>query len=150
MNPRTQDREPTHDELTAMAYVDGELPAAERAAFEERMAREPLLAKEVVELRELDVLSRHAAPPEPADHEWQRLERSPLSRTLGPASWILIALGTIGLAAWLVVELVRADFALLPKVLVLALVAGAALRVLLAVRQRLRTLPYDPYTQVKR
>lgn len=150
MNARTHEEEPTQDELLAMAYVDGELAPDERAAFEARLSREPHLAKEVVELRELDVLSRHAAPPEPADHEWQRLARSPLSRTLGPVSWILVAIGTLGLSAWLVAELVRADFALLPKVLLLALIAGALLRVLLAVRQRVRTLPYDPYTKVKR
>jgi anti-sigma factor RsiW len=142
--------EPTKDELLAMAYVDGELSGAERAAFDERLAREPLLAREVAELRSLELLSRHAAPPEPADHEWSRLARSPLSRTLGPLSWALIAIGTLGLGIWSIVRLARAELSLVPKVLALALVAGVVLRLLLALRQRARTLPYDPYTRVKR
>ena len=68
-DPRT-DREPSADELTAMAYADGELSGAERAAFEQRLAAEPDLGRAVSDYRELEIMARQLAPPEPADHEW--------------------------------------------------------------------------------
>jgi anti-sigma factor RsiW len=144
------DREPTQDELLAMAYADGELAPAERRAFEERIAREPLLAREVTELRELDVLARHASPPEPADHEWERIARSPSQRTLLPLAWTLIVVATIVLAGWILWTECTCGLELVPKLAVIALTAGLLLLAGLALRNRLRTLPYDPYTKVKR
>jgi hypothetical protein len=142
--------EPTRDELLAMAYVDGELGAAERQAFEQRLARESALAREVVELRALDVLSRAAAPPEPADHEWARIARSPLTRTLGPLAWALVVLATAGLIGWLLWTECSCGLELAPKICVVALTLGLMTLLGLQVRNRLRTLPYDPYTKVKR
>lgn len=148
MNAR--ESEPSADELLAMAYVDGELDPERRAAFAARLEREPLLAKEVAELQAIELLARQAAPPEPADHEWARLEREPLTRGMSALSWILLGSAIVGLCAWGVAWIVGCDLAPLPKILVLALVAGIVLRFLLAVRQRARTLPLDPYTKVKR
>jgi anti-sigma factor RsiW len=145
-----RDSEPGADELLAMAYVDGELDPASRAAFAARLEREPRLAKEVAELQTIELLARQAAPPEPADHEWARVERSTMSRTLGPLSWVLLGSAALGLAAWAIVCIADCGLPLVPKVLVLALVAGIVLRLVLAVRQRARTLPFDPYTKLKR
>lgn len=146
----SDEREPTADELLAMAYADGELAPSERTAFEARLAREPRLAKELAELREVDVLARHAAPLEPQDHEWARLARTPLTRTASPLAWALIVLATIGLGVWLVWTECTCELDLLPKLCVLALTAGLLLLLGLAVRNRMRTLPFDPYTKVKR
>lgn len=144
------EREPTQDELLAMAYADGELAPGERAAFEVRLVKEPRLAKELAELRALDVLTRHSAPLEPQDHEWARIVRSPVQRTLGPFAWTLIGLATAGLFGWLVWKECTCDLELVPKACVIALTVGLFLLVVLALRNRLRTLPYDPYTKVKR
>jgi hypothetical protein len=144
------EREPTSDELLAMAYVDGELDAPARVAFEERLVREPRLAKEVTELRSLELLARHAAGPEPQDHEWNRITRSGAQRVLAPLAWTLIVLGALGLAGWCLWTELTCGLALVPKVGVLALTLGLFLLLALNVRNRLRTLPFDPYTQVKR
>lgn len=143
-------REPSRDELLAMAYADGELPPAERAAFEARLAKEPLLAKELAELRSLAALARHAAPPEPQDFEWERIARSPVQRALGPFAWTLIVIATVGLAGWIVWAECTCDLELVPKLCVIALTAGLFVLLGLTVRNRIRTLPYDPYTKVKR
>ena len=51
------EREPTTDELAAMAYADGELSLQERRAFEERMASEQALGREVVQYQRLQALA---------------------------------------------------------------------------------------------
>lgn len=147
---RPAERDPTPDELLAMAYADGELAPAERAAFEARLAREPRLAKELTELRELDLLTRHAAPAEPQDHEWARIARSPMTRALSPLAWTLIVLATLGLAGWILWTECTCELDLLPKVCLIALSTGLLLLLGLTLRNRVRTLPYDPYTKVKR
>ena len=144
------EREPTRDELLAMAYADGELAPEERARFEERLAQEPGLAREVSELRRLAVLARHAAPPEPMDHEWERLARSSSQRGLWSAGSLLVGAGLLGLAAWGLTCLECSQASWVPKLLVPLAILGALLLVGAAVRARARTLRYDPYRDVKR
>lgn len=144
------EHEPTRDELDAMAYVDGELAPDARRAFEARLAREPELAREVTELRELELVARQVAPPEPADHEWARIARSPLTRTLHPFAWALIVCAALGLAVWTVWMECTCELELVPKLCVLALTLGLVLLGALTVRNRLRTLPYDPYRKLER
>jgi len=144
------EREPTADELAAMAYVDGELAGEARRAFEARLAADPALAREVAGLRELAVLARQAAPPEPADHEWERIRQSGVQRTLSPLAWALIVLATLGLAGWLVYVECTCGLDLLPRICIVALTLGLLLLLGLTLRNRLRTLPYDPYRKLKR
>lgn len=144
------DPEPSRDELLAMAYVDDELSPAARADVERRMADEPALNLAVARYRRLEVLARHVAPPEPADHEWRRLARDPAQRAGSLVAWGLLALGAVGLAGWCLFELVRADLDPLPKFLCLAVVLGVLLLFFLTLRGRLKTLPYDPYVEVER
>lgn len=144
------EREPSADELLAMAYADGELEADERARFEARLAREPALAAEVAELKRLELLARHAAPAEPMDHEWERLARSTRQRGLWTAGWLFLGGGILGLVAWGLACLECSQASWVPKLLVPLALAGAALLVGAAVRARLRTMRYDPYRDVKR
>lgn len=145
-----RESEPSADQLLAMAYVDGELAPEQRAAFAARLASEPALAKEVAELQTIEVLARQSAPPEPADHEWTRLESEPFARAFGPLSWILLGGALLGLAVWSIVWICGCGLQLVPKILVLALALGIVLRLLIGVWQRARTKPFDPYTKVKR
>ena len=52
------------DRLAAMAYIDGELPAADHAAFETRLAQEPALASTVARERALRERLQSAYTPE--------------------------------------------------------------------------------------
>ena len=144
-------REPTADELLAMAYVDGELAPDARRAFAARLEHEPALAREVAELSRLQVLARHALGPEPMDHEWRRIARSPTQRAGLGLAWSLAFVGAFGLVGWAVSLLwFSTALALVPKLCLSALLAAAAILFLLAVRARLRTLPYDAYREVER
>ena len=143
-------REPTRDELLAMAYVDGELRPAARAEFEARLAASPALGREVSALKELELLARAAAPREPMDEEWARLARDPLQRgTLG-LGWILLIVGCVGLALFAGWQLFASDAPLALKLLMGAFLAGGALLLGATVRARLRTLPLDPYRKIQR
>jgi anti-sigma factor RsiW len=141
---------PGRDELLAMAYADGELSGTEREAFAARLAHEPELAREVVRHHKLAVLARRLAPPEPMDHEWRRLERSRVQRAGRLGLWMLAA-GLAGLAALGVFALLAdPDTSLAVKVLVGVAALGLALALGAAFHARMRTRPYDPYTEVER
>jgi anti-sigma factor RsiW len=146
----TSEREPTRDELLAMAYVDGELAPDACRELEARLAREPDLAREVSAQKRLAVLAREVAPPEPADHEWRRIERSRTHRGLFVLAWALIAVGGVGLAVFGEFELVESTANAWLKVLITVLCAGLLLLFGLTLRNRLRTKGLDPYTEVKR
>jgi len=144
-------REPSRDELLAMAYVDGELSDDAALEFERRLPVEPALVRDVAELKRLEVIARQVAPPEPIDHEWKRLEKEVLHSGGNILGFLLAALGTLGLTGWILLELFRDDeLTLVPKLLIGMTVGGFALLFLVILRARLRTLPYDPYTEVKR
>ena len=143
-------REPTRDELLAMAYVDGELSDEGRAEVERRMEGEPALRREVVALQELELLARAAAPREPADHEWAELARDPLQRGALGLAWTLVGVGALGLVAFGLWQLFRSEAPPVEKALIGALVLGLVLLLGATVRARLRTAPLDPYRKIQR
>jgi anti-sigma-K factor RskA len=141
---------PAPDELLAMAYADGELSLEERAAFEARLEKEPRLVREVAAQQRLGVLARAAAPREPMDLEWRRIQRSPLHQVGIPLGWTLLGIGWTGLAVWCAYEVAIAPIGIAPKILTAALAAGFLLLFLLAVRARIASRPFDPYDDVQR
>ncbi len=142
--------EPTPDQLEAMAYVDGELDATARAAFEARLAHEPALLREVAELTQLGVLARQVTPREPKDFEWRRLEAETLHAGGTWLGLLASAVGAVGLLAWLSYRLLVSALEPLPKTCLGLLLLGLLLVFLLIFRARLRTFPHDPYTEVER
>ncbi len=147
---KSEEPEPTRDELLAMAYADGELPAAERVAFEERMANESALRLEVTELQKLDLIARQMAPREPMDYEWESIEQGLVHRAGLGIGFLALLLGAIGIMAWVAWDLARSDVGLVPKILVFLVLGGLLLVFLIVLRNRLRTIPHDPYTEVQR
>ncbi len=141
---------PSRDELLCMAYVDDELDAEARATFETRLASEPELAREVTSLRRLELFARTAAPPEPIELEWLRLEAEPLQRSLVTIGWVATVAGALGLCAVLLFALWSARIELWEKSCLSVLIAGLTIIFLTIVRRRWRSRPYDPYTAVQR
>lgn len=142
--------EPTKEQLDAMAFADGELAGPARREFEELMTSRPDLAREVTQLKRLEVMARQAAGPEPMDGEWARLAADPLQRGARGLGLCLLLLIPTGLFLWSGFEVLRSDLPLLGKVCVSGLILGAVLLLGATVRARLRTLPFDPYTEIKR
>ncbi len=147
---RPPEPEPTRDEMLAMAYVDGELNAETRVELDRRMAAEPTLACLVAHYQELDLLAREMAPPEPADHEWARLELDLVQRTGVGLGWILFVLGCLGLAATSVWSVATSEMPIWSKTLTLAVIGGFGLLLSTTVRARLAVFHCDPYRKVQR
>ena len=141
---------PSRDELLAMAYADGELTDDARRELEDRLPREPALGRLVAQYRRLEIVARQAAPPEPMDHEWRRLERDAAQRAGQGLGWALLVIGGAGLIGFGGWGLWASDLPLAAKLLLGALLAGGILLLGTTLRARLRTLPYDPYTEVER
>ncbi len=143
-------QEPSREQLLAMAYVDGELDPKARAEFENEIGLREDVRREVVQLQRLGLLARSMAGPEPIDHEWRKLARDPLQKTSTVLAFAGMAVGATGLAALCAWQVWKSDMEALPKFLLAALCGGALLLFLVTLRGRLRTLPYDPYTEIER
>ncbi|MFN0243777.1 MAG: hypothetical protein ACKVWV_12875 [Planctomycetota bacterium] len=144
------EREPTSDELLAMAYADGELDPDARTAFEARMRSDAALAREVAAQQRLHQLARHVAGPEPMDAEWERIARASGYRASLGIGASLLTLGALSLGVWAAYALVTSSLALVPKLALGALIAGLFVLTVRAWLARRRTRPYDPYTEVRR
>jgi anti-sigma factor RsiW len=144
------DSEPTRDQLLAMAYADDELDQAGRREFESRLAERPDLAREVTQLQRLQILARQMAGPEPMDHEWGRLDDDALHRVGIQGGLMLLLLAAVGLIGWSVAAVAVSDLALWKKLICGSMLGGGLLMLLATIRARLRTLPYDPYTEIQR
>ena len=143
--------EPSEDELTAMAYADGELSDSARAQAAERLSTDEAFALRVAHYQRLDVATRTATPPEPADTAHAQLAANPTQRIMITMGWLSLTLGAIGFYAWLVYEMIQdKEMDALPKTLILGAIAGFLLLLLAVLRNRLRELPHDPYTKIQR
>lgn len=145
-----EEAEPTTDELFAMAYVDDELDREARHAFEARLASEPALRREVAALRKLEVLARNAAPPEPMDYAMGALERELLQRAGWHVGWTVLTIALLGLLGWACFAVATGELPLLGKLLILCILGSLVLLFGLTLRARLKTLAYDPYTEIQR
>lgn len=143
--------EPGPEWLQAMAYADGELRGAERTVFEALLATRADLQREVAQLRRLQVLGRQMAAPEPMDFEWKRLEGDLVQRAGLGLGFALLLLGAAALLALALIGiLMNEGLSLYVRLALGALLGGFLLLVVVFVRARLRTLPYDPYTEIQR
>ncbi|MFT5290453.1 MAG: hypothetical protein ACI8PQ_003373 [Planctomycetota bacterium] len=149
--PPAEEREPTRDQLLAMAYCDGELATDALEDFEARLEREPALLKEVSELKALEVIARAVAPREPGDYVRKRLADEPLQSGLtGLAFFCLIAAAVLGSGSccWFLVT--DDSLSVFGRLLCCLAVGGVVLLFLLTLRQRLLLIPHDPYRRVER
>ncbi|MCP3917256.1 MAG: hypothetical protein GY711_17040 [bacterium] len=144
------EREPTRDELLAMAFADGELRGEELDRFQARLASEPGLVREVSEYLALQLIARQMAPREPADYEWDRLREDIAHQAGERLSWLLFTGAVLGLIVTGVIGIANSELETLPKTFALGAILGLGLLLLMTLRARLRVLPYDPYRKVER
>ncbi len=84
-------------------YVDGELTAAEREAFEAELASDPELKAELQEFRELKEVTGMARYADLPDEVWETYWQSIYRKLERGVGWILFSLGAIvllGFGLW--------------------------------------------------
>jgi len=134
-----------------MAYADGELNSKARREAAQRIATDDAFALRVAHYQRLDVTTRTAAPSEPQDAAHAALAEEPLQRATLGLGWMSATLGFIAFYAWIFYEIFQnQEMSGAPKVFLLCAVGGLFLLFLSVLRGRLRELPYDPYTDIKR
>jgi hypothetical protein len=141
---------PSRDELLVMAYVDDELVAEQRSAFQERLVDEPELLRQVTVYQKLAVMARQAAPPEPSDLEWGRIQGETMHQAGVGLGWTFMCLGLIGLLLVGFIAILQADIGTSLKAMLLAPWFGFGLLLVIRLRDRRRLIPFDPYTDLKR
>ena len=138
-----------------MRALDGELDAAERAAFEARLADDPQLREEWRRLsraREATMGMRLRRPPEAV---WDGYWTSVYSRTERGLGWILFSLGAmavLGWAVWTWVGELLTDTAtpLIVRFGMIAMFMGLVILAVSVVRHRINVLRTDPYKDIQR
>lgn len=150
---RTDPMDERTDQL--MRALDGELDAAERAAFEARLGDDPELREEWRRLsraREATMGMKLRHPPEEV---WDAYWTSVYSRAERGLGWILVSLGVIvvgGWAVWTWVGTLLADTTtpLIVRAGMIAMFLGVVILAVSVVRHRINVLRTDPYKDIQR
>lgn len=143
--------EPTPQQLTLMAWLDGELAPADRLQFEQQMAQDPTLAAEAASQRRIMDLTRSLGTLEPTEVEMRRFWTSFYNRNEWRLAWVLLTVGAVGLVGeGVYLLLTAAGLTWLMKGAALCALAGAALLIWNSARLRMRTSRFDRYRGVMR
>lgn len=141
----------TEHEQQLMAYVDDELSAADRAAFEATMSRDPQLAIEAAKHKNIMDLSHSMALAEPSDHEIRRFWARFYNRTEWRLGWVLMSTGLVVLAIeGLYLLLTSGLMTWIQKGAILSTILGGLILLSHTVRLKLRTSHFDRYRGVMR
>ena len=141
----------TEREARMMAYLDDQLDAADRRAFEAELGTNPDLAIEVARFKTVCDLTDSMRMMEPADHEMRRFWAKFYNRGEWRLGWLLVVLGATTLVGFGLWECASTDE--LPwtvKCGMFAVTIGSALLLINTVRFKLRTHQFDRYRGVLR
>ncbi|MEZ5965721.1 MAG: hypothetical protein R3F56_17940 [Planctomycetota bacterium] len=141
---------PTDGQLMLMAWLDDELPHAERVRFERMLAEDPALAAEAAAQRSLVDKTRALAALEPTDAEMRRFWAGFYNRTEWQIAWVLLIVGIAGLLSEGIYLLMTSTLSWVIKTAALSTIAGGALLVWNTARLKMRTSRFDRYRGVMR
>ena len=141
----------TQPQMRLMAYIDDEMPAHERAEFEQQLSKDTKLAAEVAEFRCLEDITRSLQVAEPSDHEMRRFWESFYNRGEWQLGWVLFIGGMVVLAGYGVFEmLAHSQIPTLVKAAGLTVLIGGAILFSNVLRMKMRTNRLDRYRGVMR
>lgn len=136
-------------------YLDGELDAEERVAFERELTRDPDLARELESMRAMKEVTSSVKLTEFPDYVWERYWDGTYNRLERRLGWILFSVGAMVLLAGALYEAVLALIVhpsepLWVRIAIGAVCGGVAILFVSVLRERLFMLKRDPYREVKR
>ena len=78
-----------------MAYLDGEMDAAERSKFERVLLERPELQDELAQFQRLDSILQRVRIPEPKPELWDEFPRRNTDKVLRLVGWVLFVAGAL-------------------------------------------------------
>jgi anti-sigma factor RsiW len=137
------------------AYLDDELEPAERRAFEEELARDPGLRKEVEEVQRMKSVVGGMRLRELPDDAWDHYRERIYNRLERKVGWILLSIGAAVLVGYGLYELVvflvsAAELAWWIRAAIGAVCLGLAVLLISVIRERIFVWKRDPYKEVER
>jgi anti-sigma factor RsiW len=143
--------QPDDKQLLLTAWVDGELPPAERARFERMLTEDQSLAAEAAAQKAIADMTRSLSALEPTEAEMRRFWSSFYNRTEWRIAWVLLIVGLVGLLGEGIYLLLTAQsLSWIIKTAAMSTLAGAALLVWNTARLKMRTSRFDRYRGVMR
>jgi len=138
-----------------MAYLDNELDAEQRRAFEQHLASCAVCSRELEEFKKLKQLTDNVTLVEPEDRIWQQYWGGIYNRIERNLGWILFSVAAILLTIYggfkLIEEIIKDQtVGVLLKVALLALIGGLAILFVSVLRERVYFWSKDRYKDVRR
>jgi anti-sigma factor RsiW len=146
--PQETDRERAN--ALMMAALDDELDAAGRRELDALLATNPALQDEFARFKRVKEVTSMMTLRQPSEEVWDGYWKSVTRRAERSVAWMLIGLGSILLAGWLLWQAVDGllrdtDTPVLVRAALAALLAGGLVLLGSVVRERLFTRRHDPY-----
>jgi len=136
------------------AYLDGELDPGQRVLVEHWLQHDARARRELEQLRELEVFTGHLQLAEPPPESWERFGERVLHRGERRFGWVLMLLGLVVVAGYVLLRLgallITAALPLLVRLGVLAVAVGLLVLLGSVVRERFFTRKRDRYDDVVR
>lgn len=133
-----------------MAELDDELTVEDRRALDNLVAADPGLATEQARLRRVKEVTSMMTLRKPSDEIWDGYWTSSYRRAERGIGWLLLAAGSLVLAAWGLWRMVGSLWAdtetpVSIRLAVVAVMLGLLVLLFSVVRERLFTRRHDPY-----
>ena len=138
-------------ETDGMRYIDGEMSAAERNAFEEHLASCEECRLGIDELGRVERLTGMMRIRDPQDDFWETYWKNIFRKTERRTGWLLLIAGAALIVLFALWKMVT-DFGDITfvKVVTVILVAGFVILLISAIRERLHQFRTDRYRDIDR
>jgi len=141
--------------IKIMAYLDRELPEAENALLEQKIAADPRYQKSYNQLKKLKEVTGAMKFKILPDMYWDEYWRNVYNRLERGISWILVSLGAIivmTFAVWTAITELLADHTINPvlKSGIFILIIGGVILFVSVLREKLMVRKVDKYKEVER
>lgn len=143
-----EDPELSEAERLLTAWVDGQLPAGERARFEQLLAQDPQLAAQAADHQRLANLARSEQLLQPSDAERRRFWAKYYNRGEWRLGWCLLLGGAVLLLGYALYQLLCSQLSWVPKAGTCAVLVGGGILLWNSLRLKLRSSRFDRYRGV--
>jgi len=141
-----------HDKLAVMRYLDGEMTAGERSAFECHLEDCPECQKTLAELSTLKEVTRHMKIADLPQTVWDRYWTGVYNRIERSVAWFLFILGAAMLVAYDIYQIITdPTLESYVQLALMLLIVGFAVLLLSVIREKIAVNRTDRYQrEVKR